>query len=279
MIPVVVGSSPIGHPIILPRAPRRWRAPALRKATVRGAFRAVLQATFAQIEANARGVAASADPEFLHQLRVGQRRLRAALRAFRAVLDKKSAKRVRRKLRKLSPILGAARDWDVLVARLEASGAPELLARARRERDAARQAAIALIASPAFQDLIAAARALAVTRTGQTLAEFGAAALSRAQRKLLKQGSIDWHDAAGRHAVRIRVKRLRYSCEFFAAAFPARRAAPYLANLKELQEILGELNDIAVGRRLLGFDADEAALVRKLEASWRRFAKRRAFWQ
>jgi hypothetical protein len=48
--------------------------------------------------------------------------------------------------------------------------------------------------------------------------------------------------------------------------------------LKNLQEILGELNDIAVGRRLAGFEADEKPLLRKLDAAWRRFEKRAPFW-
>ena len=68
-----------------------------------------------------------------------------------------------------------------------------------------------------------------------------------------------------RHALRIRVKRLRYSCEFFAAGVPGEaRDALHRARSKALQDILGELNDIAVGRRLLGFDGDEAALLRRL---------------
>ena len=96
-------------------------------------------ATLEQIELNARGALLSDDPEFLHQLRVGLRRLRAALRAFRDVLPSKTTKKLKRALRKLSPKLGAARDWDVLVARLEAQRAsPELLHKAQARRAAAR---------------------------------------------------------------------------------------------------------------------------------------------
>ena len=124
MIPVVVGSSPVGHPNLSPPTPRPWRAPALRGATPRAAFRAVAHATLEQIELNARGALLSDDAEFLHQLRVGLRRLRAALRAFRDVLPSKTTEKLKRSLGKLSPKLGAARDWDVLVARLEAQRAP-----------------------------------------------------------------------------------------------------------------------------------------------------------
>ena len=76
-----------------------------------------------------------------------------------------------------------------------------------------------------------------------------------------------------------RVKRLRYASEFFAPAFAARRATPYIGALKELQRILGELNDIAVARRLVAARADEGALLRRLDAAWKRFARRSAFWR
>jgi CHAD domain-containing protein len=244
-------------------------------------FRAVAAAALAQIESNARGALVSDDPEFLHQLRVGTRRLRAELRAFRAILKRKQARRLTRALRKLSPKLGAARDWDVLVARLEAhGGAPGLLRKARARRAAARRGARRALVSKGFAGIGPAVRGLAATDSRETLAQFGAAALARAQRKLMAQADgADWSDAAARHAVRIRVKRLRYSCEFFAAAFPPRRVTPYVAALKELQDILGALNDISVGRRLIGFDADEAALIRRLGAAWTRLARHPVFWR
>jgi CHAD domain-containing protein len=261
--------------------PRHWRAPALRGATPQAAFQAVALAALAQIESNARGVLLSDEPEFLHQLRVGMRRLRAALRAFRSILVPKDARRVIRSLRKLSPRLGAARDWDVLVGRLEAQhGSPGLLRKAQARQATARRAARRALVSKRFASIGPRVRKLATTPSSATLAQFGAASLARAHRKLVAQADRpDWTDAAARHAVRIRVKRLRYSCEFFAPAFPAKRVSPYIAALKALQDILGALNDISVGRRLIGFDADEAALLRRLGLAWARFAKRRAFWR
>lgn len=253
MIPVVGGSNPLGHPTT-PQA----RCAEILHESARG------------IEASARGALASDDPEFLHQLRVGARRLRSALRAFRPILPRKEAKRLRRSLRKLSPALGRARDWDVLVARLGANP---------RERQAARREAREAIRSQAFARMLRHARALHAQHSRESLEQFGAAALSRMHRKLNKAArGVDWSDAAQRHAVRIRVKRLRYGCEFFAPAFAARRAAPYIGALKELQGILGELNDIAVARRLVGAQADERALLTSLAAAWKRFERRAPFW-
>jgi adenylate cyclase len=246
------------------------------------AFRSAADAALAQIDANARGALSSPDPEYLHQLRVGLRRLRSALRSFRPVLPRKKSKRVRRALRELSPTLGAARDWDVLTQRLSAARAPdETIARAQKKRAKARKKALGAMASKDFARLLADARQLEVEDDdGRSPQAFAAASLSRAQRKLIKEtNAVNWRDAKRRHAVRIRVKRLRYACEFFAPAFPGKQARDYLAAMKELQEILGALNDIAVGRRLIGFDADEAALVGRLEAAWERFEQRAPFWR
>jgi triphosphatase len=241
----------------------------------------VSRATLEQIELNARGVLVSDDPEFLHQLRVGLRRLRAALRAFRDVLPSKTTKKLKRSLAKLSPKLGAARDWDVLVARIEAQRAsPKLLHKAQARRAAARRLARRALVSKGFTGIGPAVRSLKATDSRATLAQFAAGALDRAHRKLVTQADgADWSAASARHALRIRVKRLRYSCEFFAPAFPARRVTPYIAALKALQDILGELNDVVVGRRLLGFVGDEAALLRRLGPAWRALERRPAFWR
>jgi len=237
------------------------------------AFRHALSSALARIESNARGVLRSTNPEYLHQLRVGLRRLRSALRAFRRILRRKDVKAVVRPLRRISPKLGAARDWDVLIGRLGTEAAPFQPA-----SDAARARARRALRSKDFQRAVARARRVRVGDTDESLAQFGAAALERVHRKLRKQ-KLDFTDPAERHALRIRVKRLRYTSEFFAPAFPARTAGPYVEDLKALQEILGALNDIAVGRRLAGFEADEKALLRKLDAAWKRFAKRRPFWR
>jgi len=211
---------------------------------------------------------------------VGMRRLRAALRAFKPVLPSKKAKRLRRALRELSPTLGEARDWDVLVQRLNAGRSRSLLSRAEKRRARARKKALAAIASKQFSRITARARTLEARATGGTLGELAAASLERAHRKLMKEArAVNWRDAAARHAVRIRVKRLRYSCEFFAPGFAGVGAAPYIAQLKALQEILGELNDIAVGRRLIGYDADEAALLGRLEDAWAGLLRLPQFWR
>ncbi len=96
------------------------------------------------------------------------------------------------------------------------------------------------------------------------------------------------------------MKRLRYACEFFAGSFAAAAARPYIKRLESLQDILGELNDIAVARRLLAtlaprgaprlltapagrvrqtLAARERILVSSIGTVWTAFEKRRPFWR
>lgn len=288
--------------------PRKWPRPVLAEsATPAAAFAALAGAALAQAGANARGLAHGRDTEYLHQLRVGLRRLRSAMRAFRALVG--SGKPVLRRLRKLMPRLGEARDWDVFCewlsqhARSAEAGGTELralLARARARRAAARRKARQAVASPEFQGFLlrtlrwlhgAPWRRRRGTKVDATLAAFGARALERLHRKALEHArDIDWRDAAARHALRIRVKRLRYGCDFFAGCFARASAGPYLKSLEALQDILGELNDVAVARRLLAQLGDPAALhvalrqrevslLRGLEPAWAAFERRRAFWK
>jgi hypothetical protein len=51
--------------------------------------------------------------------------------------------------------------------------------------------------------------------------------------------------------VRIALKKLRYATEFFAVLYPTKHTKPYLGALKELQDDLGHLNDVAVAEQLI----------------------------
>lgn len=84
--------------------------------TAAAGLRAVVETCLAQIMANAEGVAAArarGQAEFVHQMRVGVRRLRSVLK-----LAQKTDVTVRpllEELKWLAAVLGSARDWDVLV--------------------------------------------------------------------------------------------------------------------------------------------------------------------
>jgi CHAD domain-containing protein len=208
------------------------------------------------VRANARGAALGRDAEYLHQLRIGIRRLRSTLRAFRELLQRRRALRVDRELRAILRALGPLRDWDVF---LRLRLAPDLQRAALARRAAAQRSARRLLAQARFRSLLQ--RVLAWTRgkpwrasadPGESLGTFGAKALERlynAPRKAAEK--IDWSDAEGRHRVRIRLKRLRYGGECFSAGFAPHSTRGFRHRLRAMQHLLGELNDITVQKRLL----------------------------
>src|SRR3974377_2506317 len=80
--------------------------------------------------------------------------------------------------------------------------------------------------------------------------------LRRRWKKSLKSGKhLDALDPQHRHKLRIQAKKLRYAAEFFGPAFPhkksMRRRKDFIESLQQLQDALGELNDIAVNEKLL----------------------------
>jgi len=293
-----------------PEPPVKWHRPAIaEEAAASDALVMLCGAALEQIAANAPGVARGDDPEYLHQLRVGIRRLMSAVRAFRPLLRRKRADAITQSLRDMMQILGRARDWDVFretLAHAEASAG--LVARARYKRTVARRAGQALVTSPRFQS--AQLRTLrwlhgdpwrTDAARAEPLTHFARRSLDRLHAKLIKRGRrIDWRDPARRHAVRIAVKRLRYASDFFSTTFPHQAVGPFLARLAALQDTLGELNDVSVARTLLeALGPKEAApalreeagrirqwlarrereLIASLATDWDALERRRPYWR
>ena len=252
--------------------PRVWSRPDIAAgASAREALIANVRAGLKQINANAAGAAEERDPEYLHQVRVGLRRLRSTLRAFRPLLRKREAAAFDRVLRDVLRALGGARDWDVF----RRSNCDENLVRAaQRKGAAARRSARGVLRSARFRN--APRRVLAWAEAApwrshadpdQPVAAFARRALRRLQDRLCEDADgVDWRDAAQRHRVRVKVKRLRYGCECFAAAYEKRKVRPYLKRLRKLQQVLGEMNDITVQRALLQQLARDARLRRPVAA-------------
>jgi triphosphatase len=271
--------------------PRKWQRPDLADCSPGEALAALAGAALEQVCRNAPGVLQSDDPEYLHQLRVGLRRLRATLSAFKALAP--AAEPLKEELRALTPALGAARDWDVFAEALSRRARlwREVVSRQARASREARQ----VVASPAFNRFLVHALAWMEEApwvpSEERLPPFAATALERLHRKAMKQGdAIGWNDAAQRHVLRIRVKRLRYACDSFAGVFGSGTVRSYLTGLERLQEGLGRLNDIATGRRLLAdigshagrmreVDAAERRLIAGLPRAWKTFARRPGFWK
>ena len=126
----------------------------------------------AQIAGNAAGLVAATDPEWVHQMRVGTRRLRACLALAARLGPDPRIGALAAEAKRLAGALAPARDLDVFHAETLPPLAPALGAdpglaaafgrlrdRLERERRKARAAARAAVASPRFIDFVLAAGA------------------------------------------------------------------------------------------------------------------------
>jgi inorganic triphosphatase YgiF len=240
------------------------------------AFRICARACLYQVVAN-QPVAHKGDSDGVHQARVGLRRLRAAVSIFSGMLTDPQSAAMKDELRWIARELGPARDIDVFISgvvkpatagKSDQPGVASLTRELRqRKREAIRRVREA-IDSERYRmlvfDLAAWIEAGGWTQNEDELARafrlqpaatLATAEMSRRYRKIMKRGGkLHTLEPERRHRMRIQAKKLRYACEFFAATFPGGKASarrkPMIAALKQLQDSLGELNDIAVHARL-----------------------------
>jgi len=279
-----------------PASPRRATPVRLRrKVGVGEAWRAVLDECLAQILANAialgiavgvegragRSSASSPpveDAEVVHQLRIGLRRLRSAIRLFRGwvpPVDDSIAVGVRDLFR----ALGASRDRDVLEQDIEpalqragAPGAPMADGRggpadandvaAVVADDATQRWLLALLAWRHGLDAAAAPEAGAAEPAADSgsgpsasdpLAPLARRRLARWQRAIAREAPrFAQLDDAARHLLRRRAKRLRYASEFVESLFGGKEMRRFVESLRAVQQALGELGDLVLAGQRYG---------------------------
>jgi inorganic triphosphatase YgiF len=235
------------------------------------AFARIAFACLDHLQQNHAGALASDDPEYIHQMRVATRRLRAALRLFGPLLPEGFATAVAAPLRELMAVLGQARDLDVLLAEIAAPVScalpdePRLAALAgvitERGFDR-RRAAIDYLRSPRCGAAVLETLALlhgqagkvgaGDTATDLTLTGFAKDRLRRLRRRVLARAvQARTDDPASLHALRIGIKRLRYALEFFAPLAQPKPMRKLLVHLATLQDTLGQINDLANAGALL----------------------------
>lgn len=261
----------------------------------------------AQAVANVPGfLACPEDIEYLHQLRVGLRRLHT-MAGLAGGLGR-AAPSWDAGLKAVMADLNGARDWDVFMhetlSRLEAGLgdpplSPALSRRLERESAAARHQAQAAVSRAAFTRLVLEiGRDLLDAPPGDVpLQVWAAACLEERWARVLKRGKgYDRLDAAQRHRLRIAAKRLRYTADVLGSAFTGTRG--FLSRLGKLQDRLGAMQDNVVAGRLLAglrsgssaiqFDAGRLAGLLAADGAgrgsgggraWAALARSRPFWR
>jgi triphosphatase len=222
------------------------------------AFRATLLDCLAQITANAATLRAGRSVEGLHQLRVAFRRLEVALGAFGWEFRQDWLEELRGRAKILLGRLSPARDLDVFTGKLLADppksgvrdGLTQLRARAESARDTAWEGVVICISSPDFEmfadDVAALASSQLPLTRSRRLPRTALRILDRQVRRVKKRAKVAKSKEEGDvHRLRIALKKLRYTAEFFAPLYSRKKVTRYLQKLRGLQNHLGDLNDAA----------------------------------
>ncbi|MDD2701814.1 MAG: CHAD domain-containing protein [Sideroxydans sp.] len=239
---------------------------------ISSALRTLIASCLAHVQANVAGALLKLDEEYLHQVRVGLRRLRVVLAVTKRIHPGAELDDLYVQVSELCIALGRSRDWDVLITQTLApiclrlpdhEGLRALLDTCEKIRNKQHAGMEKSLASQDFQRLL--------LRFGawlhedwhddpqSDLAGFVIKALNKRSKRVWALGdafSID--DPKQFHQLRIACKKLRYSLEMFGSLLPSQRYKAYLSKLTALQDILGTMNDIAVAHRLLD-ELDNAA--------------------
>lgn len=251
--------------------PVKYCAPRLVKTDTLGVgLQTLIWSCLMHFQANAR--AGGEDAEYLHQMRIALRRLRVLLRMAHELKACDELVALRNEIARIGTTLGHTREWDVFILGMDRMLSPHaqlntLLEHGGRKRDASYSAMRA--EAPRLQRLLLRFAIwmngdywLKAQRRAPKIRDFAAQYLHRLHKRYARAArERDVYDPAGLHALRIHAKKLRYSAEFFAALYKTNKPKSYLGALAEVQETLGEINDLAVAHRLL----EEAAGIVPVE--------------
>lgn len=288
----------------------KGKFPVLKKSqNIASALQSLVGACLAHVQANVPGALLKLDEEYLHQVRVGLRKLRVVLAIAQRYAPDAELAALHEQVAALCVELGRSREWDVFVTQTlapictrlpEHAGLREVLGASERARRKQLAGMEEYLGSQGFQRMLlrfgAWMHRQPAGTTETTLTQFAARILEKRARQVLKYGrELAGEDAARLHVLRIACKKLRYGTEMFGSLFSQSRAKTYVAALTRLQDILGTLNDIAVAHRLLNeldnagrhdtlalirgwMEHDYAVHVAEFGQAWKQFSAQKKFW-
>jgi len=220
---------------------------------------------------------AQRNAESLHQMRIGLRRLRAAISLFSEIVADARVGTIKAELKWLGGELAPARDLDSFLSealrplRKRQSDEPGFASISRmfaRQRLLGYQRAREAVESERFRALTldvtewietgpwsTSDDPLFEARRAVPVEVLAADQLSRRRKKIRKRGAkIAALEPEQLHKLRIQIKKTRYATEFFAGTFTGKKAGKrhdtFHATLKQLQTCLGGLNDIMARKAL-----------------------------
>lgn len=259
--------------------------------------RDILRGLFDVMLANEQGTRARLDPTPLHAFRVALRRTRSAISRLPGVLPKHVCDRFGAEFKWLGAVTSATRDYDVFLELLptyeaalsrdatsEIPDYSDLGQQLQPRRDAEQVAMVEQLDSARYAELKTDWKSFlrgdpADWSAGSDAPDAPRPAKDVASQEIWRsfESSMDRASAIGDqspdedfHELRKDLKKLRYLLEFFREFFPQEEIDESIAALKTLQDILGEINDLAVQQLIVRELAPDQGLLPFLEARLRK---------
>lgn len=237
------------------------------------AGRKLLLAEFIKVLQHETGSRTGENIEDVHDMRVAIRRIRSAFRLLRPYFKRSALRRYNTELRQLAWSLGEVRDLDVLIEDMrvyqrklkavQQAALQEAIDELDREREVARVALIKALDSRAYHRFVKDFSKFVVTSGEGAKALTADEVLPSQVRHILPaiiysrmaavrayETVVDAADAPIFHALRIELKRLRYTVSLFREVLGP-QIDEFIEEIKTLQDCLGHMNDAATARARL----------------------------
>ena len=254
------------------------------------AGRRILLYQFETMLANEPGARAGSDPEAIHDMRVATRRMRAALQLIGDCYEPEALDPISSGLKRTGRRLGQVRDLDVLRINMEAylemlpagrcHELDSVLWRWQRQHKKARQRMLSYLNSPDHQDFLTRMEPFVRTEGAGVRKQDKAGSAHHACIREIVPGLIHGHTqrvlAYGPdlerasmerlHALRIDIKSLRYTLEFFRSVL-GKGVQSVISTAVSLQDHLGALNDAVMAQLYI---QKSVAKAQRHAAKWAR---------
>lgn len=289
------------------------------EASAEEAFMAICWYCITHLQDNQQAVLHNTGIEGVHQMRVALRRLRSCFTLFKPLIPTSAQEPIKTELKWITQCLGEARDWDVFQENLtviahhadagEVAHVVALQSTVSQLQAKAYQAVRQALISQRYNRLLLqlgqwlnerlwrqGMKTKALSRLAQPISQFAAQVLQKRDQRVRQVGEqLLSLPAEMRHQVRIDVKKLAYGSRFFLALYPGKASKRYSEQLAQLQDVLGELNDMSVANDLLHraqvassapvyhflkgwYSHQHKHQMQQLDTVWQQFLARPVFW-
>ncbi|MBM2829953.1 MAG: hypothetical protein HW411_743 [Gammaproteobacteria bacterium] len=224
------------------------------------------------MEQNEDGIRDDIDSEFLHDFRVALRRTRTLLGQMKGVFPGRRITRFSREFAWLGEVTGPTRDMDVYLLSFDTYKQrlpPEIRGNLIplyeylcRHRLKEHSHLIRALSSVHYQKLkqdwknflsATPPKESRLTYINHPIINVASECIWHIYRKIIKKGNVIGPDSppTSLHQLRKTCKKLRYLIEFFQEFYPENKIKKLIKNLKDLQDILGEFQDLQVQQESL----------------------------